>query len=101
MRPLEGTLLQKLRKIEALHAGTSVDGEREAARRAAERMVVIRFANPRGIEFPSLLQMIGDSLLSRANTIVVPGRRMELAMQLIFTPFISRRMERRRRALHE
>jgi len=36
--PLEGTLLEKLRKIEALHAGTNVDGEREAARRAAERI---------------------------------------------------------------
>jgi len=36
--PLEGTLLEKLRKIEALHAGTKVDGEREAARRAAERI---------------------------------------------------------------
>jgi len=32
--PLEGTLLEKLRKIEALHAGTKIDGEREAARRA-------------------------------------------------------------------
>lgn len=36
--PLEGTLVEKLRKIEALHAGTKVDGEREAARRAAERI---------------------------------------------------------------
>ncbi|HEX4034211.1 MAG TPA: hypothetical protein VHX66_07190 [Solirubrobacteraceae bacterium] len=36
--PLEGTLLEKLRKIEALHAGTRIDGEREAARRAAERI---------------------------------------------------------------
>ncbi len=36
--PLEGTLLEKLRKIEALHAGTKMDGEREAARRAAERI---------------------------------------------------------------
>jgi hypothetical protein len=36
--PLEGTLLEKLRKIEALYAGTTVDGEREAARRAAERI---------------------------------------------------------------
>jgi len=27
MLPLEGTLLEKLRKIEALHAGTKVDGE--------------------------------------------------------------------------
>ena len=31
MLPLEGTLLEKLRKIEALHAGTKIDGEREAA----------------------------------------------------------------------
>jgi hypothetical protein len=38
MLPLEGTLLEKLRKIEALHAGTTIDGEREAARRAAERI---------------------------------------------------------------
>ena len=36
--PLEGTLLEKLRKIEALHAGTKMDGEREAARLAAERI---------------------------------------------------------------
>lgn len=35
---LEGTLIEKLRKLEALHAGTKVDGEREAARRAAERI---------------------------------------------------------------
>src|SRR3984957_19025536 len=38
MLPLEGSLLEKLRKIEALHAGTTIDGEREAARRAAERI---------------------------------------------------------------
>src|ERR1019366_4270013 len=30
MLPLEGTLLERLRKIEALYAGTNVDGEREA-----------------------------------------------------------------------
>jgi len=35
---IEGTLIEKLRKLEALYAGTSVDGEREAARRAAERI---------------------------------------------------------------
>jgi hypothetical protein len=47
--PLEGTLLEKLRKIEALHAGTTVDGEREAARRAAER-IRARLAELRGRE---------------------------------------------------
>jgi phosphoribulokinase len=66
---------------------------------ADESMVVIRFAKPKGIDFPYLLNMIDGSSMSRANTIVVPGGKMELAMQLIFTPFIWRMMERRQRAL--
>ena len=66
---------------------------------ADESLCVIRFANPKGIDFPYLLNMIHDSWMSRANTIVVPGGKMELAMQLIFTPFIWRMLERRRRAL--
>src|SRR5579863_6075408 len=49
MLPLEGTLLEKLRKIEALHAGTTVDGEKEAARRAADR-IRARLAELRGLE---------------------------------------------------
>ena len=64
-----------------------------------ESMVVIRFAKPKGIDFAYLLQMIDGSFMSRANTVVVPGGKMELAMQLIFTPFIWRMMERRQRAL--
>lgn len=66
---------------------------------ADESMVVIRFANPAGIDFPYLLNMIDNSFMSRANTIAVPGGKMELAMQLIFTPFIWRLMERRKKAL--
>lgn len=66
---------------------------------ADESMVVIRFANPKGIDFQYLLNMINNSWMSRANTIVVPGGKMELAMQLIFTPFIWRMMERRKAAL--
>ncbi|MCI4441852.1 phosphoribulokinase [Tibeticola sp.] len=64
-----------------------------------ESMVVIRFAKPKGIDFPYLLSMIDGSFMSRANTIVVPGGKMELSMQLIFTPFVWRMMERRKRAL--
>ena len=64
-----------------------------------ESMVVIRFAKPKGIDFQYLRNMINDSFMSRANTIVVPGGKMELAMQLIFTPFIWRMMERRKRAI--
>jgi phosphoribulokinase len=66
---------------------------------ADESMVVIRFAQPTGIDFPYLLSMISGSLMSRANTIVVPGGKMELAMQLIFTPFIWRLVERKRNAM--
>jgi phosphoribulokinase len=66
---------------------------------ADESLCVIRFANPKGIDFPYLLSMIHDSFMSRANTVVVPGGKMQLAMQLIFTPFIWRMMERRQRAL--
>ena len=66
---------------------------------ASESLVVIRFANPKGIDFPYLLSMIHDSFMSRANTIVVPGGKMEIAMQLIFTPFIWRMVDRRKRAI--
>jgi phosphoribulokinase len=64
-----------------------------------ESMMVIRFANPHGIDFPYLLSMLHDSFMSRANTIVCPGGKMDLAMQLIFTPMIMRLMDRRRKAL--
>jgi phosphoribulokinase len=62
---------------------------------ADESFVVIRFARPKGIDFPYLLSMLHDSFMSRPNIIVVPGGKMELAMQLIFTPLILRLMERR------
>jgi phosphoribulokinase len=68
---------------------------------ADESLVVIRFRKLERwpVDFPYLLTMIKDSWMSRRNTIVVPGGKMELAMQLIFTPFIWRMMERRKRAL--
>jgi phosphoribulokinase len=65
---------------------------------ADESIVVIRFANPKGIDFPYLLSMLHNSWMSRPNTIVVPGGKMGLAMQCIFTPMILRLMDRKRRA---
>lgn len=61
-----------------------------------ESMVVIRFKDPRGVDFPYLLRMIHDAFMSRANTIVIPGGKLDLAMQLILTPLIWKLMERRR-----
>ena len=65
---------------------------------AEESMVVIRFANPKGIDFPYLVSMLHHSWMSRPNNIVVPGAQMGLAMQFIFTPMILRLMDLKRRA---
>jgi phosphoribulokinase len=65
---------------------------------ADESLVVIRFRNPRGIDFPYLTSMIQNSWMSRANSIVIPGGKMDLAMQLIFTPMIARLVHESKRA---
>ncbi len=53
-----------------------------------ESFVVIRFRDPKNMDFPYLLTMIHDSFMSRPNTIVVPGGKMGLAIELILTPLI-------------
>jgi len=65
---------------------------------ADESMVVIRFKNPRGIDFSYLVTMIPGSFMSRANSIVIPGGKLDLAMQLILTPMILQLVERARRS---
>ena len=66
---------------------------------ADESMVVIRFRNPRGIDFPYLVSMIHGSFMSRANSIVIPGNKLDIAMQLILTPLIMRLYDARKRLL--
>jgi phosphoribulokinase len=63
-----------------------------------ESMVVIRFRNPRGIDFAYLLSMIQSSFMSRANSIVIHGSKLDLAMQLILTPLIMQLIERKKGA---
>lgn len=65
---------------------------------ADESLVVIRFKNPRGIDFPYLTSMINGSWMSRANSIVIPGPKMDLAMQLILTPMVQRLVHESKRA---
>ena len=65
---------------------------------ADESLVVIRFKSPRGIDFPYLTSMIHGSWMSRANSIVIPGNKLDLAMQLILTPLIERLVEDAKRA---
>jgi phosphoribulokinase len=63
-----------------------------------ESLVVIRFRNPRGIDFPYLTSMMQGSWMSRANSIVIPGPKLDLAMQLILTPMILRMISESKRA---
>jgi phosphoribulokinase len=65
---------------------------------ADESFVVIRFKDPKTIDFQYLLAMLHDSFMSRQNSIVVPGGKMDLAMQIIFTPMILQLVDRKRRA---
>ena len=62
-----------------------------------ESIVVIRFADPHGIDFPYLLSMLHGSFMSRANSVAIPGNKLDLAMQLILTPIIMQLIERKRR----
>ncbi|WP_019906781.1 phosphoribulokinase [Methylobacterium sp. 77] len=64
---------------------------------ADESMVVIRFKDPKGIDFSYLISMIQGSFMSRANSIVIPGGKLDIAMQLILTPIIMQLVERKRR----
>jgi phosphoribulokinase len=63
-----------------------------------ESLVVIRFRKMERfpVDFPFLLQMLHGSFMSRRNTIVVPGGKMGLAMELILQPILHQMMEDRR-----
>jgi phosphoribulokinase len=64
-----------------------------------ESLFIVRFRDPKGIDFPYLLTMIHDSFMSRPNCIVVPGGKMEMAIRLVVTPLLHAIMERRKSAL--
>ncbi len=63
-----------------------------------ESFVVIRFRGIKHVDFPYYLQMLHGSFMSRVNTLVVPGGKMGLAMELILTPLIEELMVKRRQA---
>jgi phosphoribulokinase len=68
---------------------------------ADESFCVIRVRDPVkfGIDFPYLLAMIHDSFMSRRNSIVIPGGKMGLAIEIIFAPILESMMQKRRRLL--
>ena len=66
-----------------------------------ESFVVIRFRDPAkfDIDFPYLITMIHDSFMSRRNSIVIPGGKMGLAMEIIFAPIIDQIVTKRQKLL--
>ncbi|OOV88500.1 phosphoribulokinase [Oceanospirillum linum] len=61
-----------------------------------ESMVIIRFKDRLSTDFPYLLAMVKDSFMTRPDTLVIPGGKMSLAMELILTPRIHELLENRR-----
>ncbi len=62
-----------------------------------ESFVVIRFRFPEKHDFPYYLSMLKDSWMSRPNTMVVPGGKMGVAMEIVLRPIIHDMMEKSRR----
>jgi len=62
---------------------------------ADESFVIIRFKDPDklDIDFPYLLSMIHDSIMTRRNSLIVPGGKMGYAMEIILAPIIERMMD--------
>ncbi|WP_277850315.1 phosphoribulokinase [Moellerella wisconsensis] len=69
---------------------TSNPFEAQAIPSQDESFIVIRFNGLSHIDFPYLLSMINGSFISAMNTIVVPGGKLSLAMELIMTPLVEK-----------
>ena len=64
---------------------------------ADESVAVIRFREPAKFNFPNLLRRIDGAHMSRPNSMVIPGGKMQLAMEIICTPLIHELIEKRRK----
>lgn len=61
-----------------------------------ESFVVIRFRFPEKHDFPYYLSMLDGSWMSRPNTMVVPGGKMGMSMEVVLRPIIHEMMEKSR-----
>jgi phosphoribulokinase len=57
-----------------------------------ESVVVIHFRDPHKFDFPFLMQKIDSAFMSRPNTMVVPGGKMQHAIEVVCTPTINELM---------
>ena len=62
-----------------------------------ESFVVVHFSDPKGIDFSYMLGMIHDSFMSRPNTLVVPGGKMNFALELVLGPIIHDLIESKKK----
>lgn len=62
-----------------------------------ESFVVVHFSDPKGVDFPYMLSMIHDSFMSRPNTLVVPGGKMNFALELVLGPIIHDLIENKKK----
>jgi phosphoribulokinase len=62
-----------------------------------ESFVIVRFRDPKGVNFPYMLSMIPNSFMSRANNLVVPGGKMSHAMEIILAPIMHEMIENKKR----
>ena len=60
-----------------------------------ESFIVIRMRGLENIDFPYLLSMVSGSFISAMNTIVVPGGKLGLAMELIMMPLVAKLIEQK------
>ncbi|NOY72438.1 MAG: phosphoribulokinase [Gammaproteobacteria bacterium] len=61
-----------------------------------ESFIIIRFRYPQQHDFSYYLQMLLGSWMSRPNTLVIPGSKMGMAMEIILEPIIHDLMEKKR-----
>lgn len=67
-----------------------------------ESFVVVRFRREmKNVDYPFLLQMIDGAFMSRINTLVVPGGKMGLAMELILSPLIEEILQKKKTAVRQ
>ena len=66
-----------------------------------ESFVVIRFRGIEEVNFPYYLSMINGAFMSRIDTMVVPGGKMSLAMELILTPLILKLKQERQNQFNQ
>lgn len=62
----------------------------------SECIVVIRFREPAKYNFPDIMKRIPGAVMSRPNTMVIPGGKMQQAIDVICTPLISNLVAARR-----